>query len=178
MNPQIIEFLGRADLFSTVVEGAGHWDAPSPCDGWTALDVLGHVIDTQRDALVGRGLDVGDRPTGDPSDVWSAHLARLRTLLADDTVVTAEYDGYFGPTTLANNLALFYGFDLVVHRWDIGTATGQEVVLSDEEMATVDQAADEFGDALHMEGICKPAVDAGPDASRQTRLLARLGRRA
>lgn len=178
MNPQIIEFLDRADLFTTVVDAAEGWDAPSPCDGWTALDVLDHVIDTQRDTLVGRGLHIGDRPTGEPAEVWSTHLARLRTVLADDEAVSAEYDGYFGPTTLANNLALFYGFDLIVHRWDIGTATGQEVDLSEEEITTAEQAADGFGEALHMEGICKPALEVAPDASRQVRLLARLGRSA
>lgn len=178
MNTQIIEFLARADLFTTVVDAAEGWDAPSPCDDWTALDVLDHVVDTQRDTLVGRGLDVGDRPTGEPAEVWATHLAQLRTVLADDEAVSAEYDGNFGPTTLANNLALFYGFDLIVHRWDIGTATGQQVDLSEEEITTAEQAADGFGDALHMEGICKPAIEVAPDASRQLRLLARLGRAA
>lgn len=178
MNPQITDFLARADRFSAVVDAVPDWDAPSPCDGWSALDVLDHVVDTQRDALVGRGLDVGHRPVGDPAGVWSAHVSSLRTLLADDAVVGAEYDGYFGPTTLADTLALFYGFDLIVHRWDIGVATGQEVVLSDEEMSTAEQAADGFGDALHMDGICKSAVEVSADAPRQVRLLARLGRTA
>lgn len=179
MNPQITEFLGRADRFSAVlsgVPGESAWNASSPCDGWTAADVLDHVVDTQRDALTGRGLDVGERPTGNRVDVWSSHLANLRTLLADDDAVGTEYDGYFGPTTLAHNLALFYGFDLIVHRWDIGVATGQDVTFSEEEMSTAEQAADGFGDALHMEGICKSAVEISADAPRQDRLLARLGR--
>ena len=35
-----------------------------------------------------------------------------------------------------------------------------------------------FGDALYMDGVCKPALDVPAGASRQERALARMGRRA
>ena len=56
----------HADRFTAVVEAAGdtQWSSPSPCEGWTAADVLDHVVDTQRDFLDKRGADVGARPEG------------------------------------------------------------------------------------------------------------------
>jgi len=43
-RPDLI-FLDGLDLFSGAVArlGASDWDRPSPCAGWRAVDVLGHV---------------------------------------------------------------------------------------------------------------------------------------
>ena len=59
----------------------GGWDRPSPCEGWTARHVVGHVLAIQRyieDAIQGRPpsmnpmvdpqLHAGD----DPSGAWAA----------------------------------------------------------------------------------------------------------
>jgi hypothetical protein len=74
-------------------------------------------------------------------------------------------------------MANFYGFDLVVHRWDLGRALGQEVRWSEEEMERLEKAIAGFGDALYSPGVAGPALDVRPDADRQTRILALLGRR-
>jgi hypothetical protein len=65
-----------------------------------------------------------------------------------------------------------------VHRWDIATATGQDAPLTDDELDRIEQDADGFGDAIYMEGVCKSGVEAPDGADRQTRVLARLGRRS
>jgi uncharacterized protein (TIGR03086 family) len=178
MNTLIDDYLTNADRFSAVVDAAGDWTAPSPCEGWTARDVLDHVVDSQRDFLVKRDLDPGPRPEGEPRRVWAAHLDGVRRVVADDAVVAAEYDGYFGRTSIADTLANFYGFDLVAHRWDLGRALGQEVRWTEDEMDRLEKAMAGFGDALYSEGVCKPALDVAADADRQTRLLAKMGRRA
>jgi len=67
-------------------------------------------------------------------------------------------------------------FDMVVHRWDIATATGIDGGLSDDELDRIEAGADSFGEALYMDGVCKPGVEAPADAPRQQRVLARLGR--
>ena len=38
------------------------WDAPSPCTGWNARHVVGHLIDTQRSLLTDHGHDLGPAP--------------------------------------------------------------------------------------------------------------------
>ncbi|NLV79582.1 MAG: maleylpyruvate isomerase family mycothiol-dependent enzyme [Rhodococcus sp.] len=154
------------------------WDRPSPCEDWTTRDVLAHIIDTQRDFLLGRGLDPGDRPDlADPAAAWHRHTAEVARILADDTVPATEYDGYFGSTTIGATFEQFYVWDLLVHRWDLATGAGLGADLTDAELDRIDAGADSFGDSLHLEGVCKPAVDA-ESSDRQARVLARLGRRA
>lgn len=170
----------HADRFTSVVEAAGDtdWSSPSPCEGWTAADVLDHVVDTQRDFLDKRGAEMGARPEGMPPEVWAAHRDVVRRVTADDAFVSEEYDGYFGRTTVADTLSNFYGFDLLVHRWDLARALGQDVTWDDEELDRIEASLDGFGDALYSEGVCKPAIEVPADASRQERVLRRMGRRS
>ena len=114
----------------------------------------------------------------DPGGAWRSHDDVVRALLADPAVASLEYDGVFGRTTVGASLVTFYGFDLVVHRWDIATAAGLDESLGDSELDMIESSADGFGDHLYDEGVCRPAVAAPAGADRQTRVLARLGRRA
>ncbi|CAN5258632.1 TIGR03086 family metal-binding protein [soil metagenome] len=179
MNSTIEQYLINAERFDEVVATEGAvWTAPSPCSEWTAAGVFDHVVETQRDFLLGRGAQLGQAPTGTPGEVWAAHVGAVAAVGADDAFVTATYDGYFGPTTVADTLRDFYGFDLVVHRWDLGRALGVEVAWSEDEMDLLESAMAGFGPALHSEGVCGPAIEMGDDASRQVRILGQLGRRA
>ncbi len=139
---------------------------------------MDHVVDTERDFLAGHGLEPGDRPTGTPDTVWAAHHSRMSELLGaeDGAVLDTEFDGYFGPTTLGATLRDFYGFDLIVHRWDVGTALGREVRLSNAEMDHADASVAVFGAAIRSESVCGPAVPVSADSSRQDRLSGHLGR--
>jgi len=177
MNPLISDYSSNAEKFSAIVNTAdADWDAQSPCVEWTAAEVVDHVVDTQRSFLDQRGRDLGVRPSGSAPQVWATHLDAVRQVSADDAFVTEEYDGYFGRTTVADTLADFYGFDLMVHRWDVGRAFGNDVTWDDAEMDRIETALDGFGDALYTEGVCKPALEPPAGASRQTALLARMGR--
>jgi len=174
-------FRQRADRFTQVVDAVDvsgdDWDAPSPCDGWSARDVVGHVLQTQRDFLGTQGLEVGPQPDlADPAAAWRAQRAQVTSVLEADGVAAREYDGYFGRTTIAATVADFYGWDLVVHGSDVARATGQEWSVSDAEAADLHATADGWGAALHSEGVCADAVEVGDDASVTDRLLARLGR--
>ena len=174
------QYLADADRLTALLTSAdaADWSAPSPCEGWSAADVVDHVVDTQRDFFAQREADLGPRPTGTPDEVWAGHTDAVRRAVADDAFVTLEYDGYFGRTTVADTLARFYGFDLLVHHWDIARALGLDVTWDEAEMDRIDTALDGFGEHLYGEGVCRPALDVSPDAPRQTRLLARMGRAA
>jgi uncharacterized protein (TIGR03083 family) len=175
----IDQFLTDADRFGDVVATGGDWAGDSPCDGWSAHDVLAHVIDTERDFFFRHGADLGAAPAGSPTERWSQHLDALRPRLTLD-LVTTGFDGYFGPTTVGDTLRDFYGFDLLVHRWDLGSALGQEVELDETELDRLEAAVPEPGTPLHAafysEGICRPALPVPPGATRQTRVLAAFGR--
>lgn len=154
------------------------WGADSPCAGWSARDVVAHLIGTQRDFLTGHGVDLGAEPgqDDDPARAWRTHATRVLEALADDAVAGAGFDGYFGPTTVGDTLARFYVWDMVVHRWDVARATRGDATLTDDELDRVESGADGFGEALYSDGVCAPGVEAPPEADRAQLLLARLGR--
>ncbi|WP_338748607.1 hypothetical protein [Janibacter alittae] len=87
--------------------------------------------------------------------------------LGDDTLAEGPYDTPFGSTTVGGAFDRFYGFDLLVHRWDIGRTAGIDVVFSDRELDQIEEAIAGFGEAIRGEGVCAPAVDLPADASRQ-----------
>ncbi|ANE81909.1 hypothetical protein A7U43_23930 [Mycobacterium adipatum] len=155
---------------------AEHWDRPSPCEGWTARDVLAHLIDSERDYLTGHGLPLPARPDlDDPAAAWSAHRAAVAELLADGSVAARGFDGHFGPTTVGDALLQFYGFDLIAHRWDLAAVTETPYRFTDRELDTLERSIAGWGEALYLDGVCKRAEI--PDrADRQARVLAALGR--
>lgn len=167
-----------AEGMATVIASlrADEWDKPSPCEGWTARDVLAHLIDTQRDYLTGHGLALPARPDLDnPRAAWTAHTAAVRELLADPEVPARPFDGHFGPTTIGDVLLQFYGFDLIAHRWDLAAVTETPYRFTDRELDTLEQAIAGWGEALYQDGVCQRAEI--PDgADRETRVLAALGR--
>jgi uncharacterized protein (TIGR03086 family) len=154
------------------------WAAPSPCEGWTAADVLGHVVDTQRSFLTDRGVTLGPAPdvAADPAGAWATHRDEVLDRLADPSVAGIEYDGHFGRTTVGDTLVRFYVFDMVAHRWDIATAAGRDERFTDAELDQLEAGIEGFGPAVHMEGVCKPGVEAPEGADRQSRVLATMGR--
>ncbi|WP_299166198.1 TIGR03086 family metal-binding protein [uncultured Arthrobacter sp.] len=163
-----------------ILETVEDWNAPSPCTGWAVRDVLDHLIDTERDFLGQHDIDAGSRPdtAQDPVGAWKTHASRVQNVLDTAKLAETSFDGFFGPTTVGATLATFYGFDLLVHRWDIARGAGRDTRFNESELDLIEQSLEGFGENLYMEGICRPALPAPADADRATRLLARMGRDA
>ncbi|UUZ44477.2 maleylpyruvate isomerase family mycothiol-dependent enzyme [Janibacter limosus] len=155
-------------------------EGSSPCEGWSGLDVVQHLIDTQRDFLLKAGADLPDpAPTVaalGPATAWRTHAEAVARQLADDTPAEPAYGTPFGTSTVGAAFDQFFGFDLIVHRWDIGRAAGVPVDFSERELEQVETAIAGFGEHIRGEGVCGPAVEVGTDASRQDRALALTGR--
>lgn len=152
----------------------------SPCEGWTGLDVIQHLIDTQRDFLLKNGADMPD-PTPHvevlgAATAWRTHAEAVARQLADDTLAERSYDTPFGTTTVGGAFERFYGFDLLVHRWDIGRTAGVDVVFSDRELDEIEASIAGFGESIRRDGVCGPAVAVPDVSSRQDKLIALTGR--
>jgi uncharacterized protein (TIGR03086 family) len=179
MDTTLTQFRTAARPLTEVIDSvpADGWSRPSPCEGWTAADVVRHLVETERSLFAEHAVQLGPAPDDDdPASAWRTHCDQVTAALADEAVPAIAYDGFFGPTTLGETLVQFYVWDLVVHRWDIATAVGTGTTFTEDELDRVERGIDGFGDALYMEGICKPGVQAPADADRATALLARLGR--
>ncbi|MGO1165153.1 MAG: TIGR03086 family metal-binding protein [Janibacter sp.] len=155
-------------------------DGPSPCEGWSGSDVVQHLIDTQRDFLLKAGADLPDpAPTVaalGSATAWRTHAEAVARQLADDTLAERAYETPFGVSTVGGAFDQFYGFDLLVHRWDIGQAAGTETTFSDRELDALEAAIAGFGEHIRGEGVCGPTVEVAADAPRQDRLIALTGR--
>lgn len=155
------------------------WDAPSPCDGWTALDVVRHLVDVHRMFLGFVGRELCDVPPVEDGPLAAFDAARqvVQAGLDDPGRAAESFDGYFGRTSFAEAVDRFVCFDLVVHAWDLARAAGVDEHLDPEEVHTVLEQLPAFGDALHSSGMFGPVVDPPDGADEQTRLLCLLGRR-
>lgn len=168
---------GFGDVLTDLPDSA--WDGLSACEGWTGRDVVRHVIDTQRDFLTGKEVDLGSAPDlADPAAAWREHAGSVLAALADDAVIGRGFTGFFGPTTVGETLLRFYGFDMLAHRWDVAVAAGRAHAFAEEDLDALEAAIDGFGPALYAEGICQPALSVPDGADRTTALLARIGRSA
>ncbi len=169
------------DLAATIAAvPAERWSADSPCEGWDARDLVRHVVDTQGMflGLVGRGL--GDVPSvdTDPLAAWEAARAVVQADLDDPDRANTVFDGFLGPSTFAEAVDRFLNLDLIVHRWDLARATGQDERLDPKDVRWAGETAALLGPGLRGEGVCGPELAAPEGADEQTRLLAFLGRRS
>lgn len=179
MATRITQFLSHVGTFARRIANleTDRWENPSPCEGWSAKEVLDNVIDTQRDVFGNRGLELGPRLEETPHEVWAAHATAVRSAVTDEETLLATYDSFFGPTALADTLLSFYRFDLIIHAWDIHRAFGNDLDLTSAELDLLETCIRSWGEVLYREGICKPPVEVPGTADRQTRLLALTGRR-
>lgn len=157
---------------------AGRWDDPSPCEGWSARDVLRHMLDNHRNmpGYVGLTLEVTASVDDDPRAAWAEARDRMQALLDDPDRAGLEYEGMLGRTTLQDTVDRFLGTDLLVHGWDIARATGQAEKLPTAEVHRVYTDTLPMAEMLRTPGVCGPAVSVPDDAPEQDRLLGLFGR--
>jgi len=154
------------------------WAAPSPCEGWTARDVVGHVVGAQMMFLgfVDQGFtptaDVGD----DPLAAWIEARDAMQAALDDPAVSRAEYDSPFGRSVFEESADRFVSNDLVVHRWDLGRAAGNDVVLDADEAGVALATYESLGDDVRNPRVFAAEVEVDDRASTQDRLLGFTGR--
>ena len=168
------------DALRGVLDAAGPAiSGRSPCEEWTGADVLHHLIDTERSFMEKVGFDLGPAPDAtEPIVLWSAHADQLRPLLERQDVLDTPYATPMGEYTVAGMLSLIYGFDLLVHRWDVARSAGHDTRFTDAELDAMEASIAQLGDMLYTPGAFAAGVTAPPDADRQTRVLAVLGRKA
>ncbi len=153
----------------------------SPCPGWTGVDVVQHLIDTQRDFLLLAG---GDMPDPAPSVellgasvAWRTHAEAVARQLADDAFAERPDRRDADGRNVGEVFDATFGLDLLIHRWDIARALGGETTFADRELDQIEEALTASGEHLRAKGMLAPPVDVAGDASRQDRLVALTGRR-
>jgi uncharacterized protein (TIGR03083 family) len=107
--------------FGSIVEMVGdRWFASSPCAGWSARDVLEHVIGFH-DVLVLRPLGVrAHRPRDDPDGRWAATQNATLVALNQPGALSEPLTALPGaaPYRLLSLLPALTT-DVLIHTWDL-----------------------------------------------------------
>jgi uncharacterized protein (TIGR03086 family) len=166
-----------ADTVASVPED--RWSNQSPCDEWTARDVVRHVVETPGMFFGMIGAEYPEPPSVDDDPVAAVAATRdvMQRALDDPDVATTEFDGFFGRTTFEQAVDRFANFDLVVHRWDLARAAGLDETMPPDEVTRLTEEVAGFGESARAPGVFGPEVEVPSDADPQAKLLGQLGRR-
>jgi uncharacterized protein (TIGR03086 family) len=176
--------------FTLVVDAVdGHaWSNPSPCAGWTARDVVRHLVEwiPGPGFLLGSfGIDTGPIPTvdDDPAVAWAIVRDAVQGGLDEPAVATSTAEcGPLGELTFETAVAMTVIGDVFVHTWDLACAAGVDVVLDPDELArqvaSISSTPPDVDAAMRTSGHYGPRLAAPTDAEPLTQLLAFYGRRA
>lgn len=160
---------------------ADAWDNPSPCDGWTARDVVGHLTGWISEFFGAQGVGFPPVPSvaDDPVAAWETVQTTIAEARADPTLAAKAVETPFSTQSLAETVDMIVTGDVFTHTWDLARATGQDETLDPDQLQRMIAAMGAMPDeALRADGMFGPPIDVPADADDQTRFLAYLGRRA
>lgn len=148
----------------------------TPCDGWSVRDVVEHLIGNNVWIVTGVG---GTAPAvaDDPRVAYPATADALTSTFTDDDVLVRPFSlGGFG--TFPAGIALgVHIADVVVHGWDIATATGAEFTVDDDLMSAAIEVVLGFpASAWGPGGAFARRIELPADAPAMDRLLGLCGR--
>jgi uncharacterized protein (TIGR03086 family) len=174
------------DLYRRATEGAitvaagvqpDQLALPTPCAEWTVQDLLDHLVGGTRylDAAIHGGQPAApvDTSADDLRDGVRACLEGLAEPGALERTCASPLG--FEWTVLEATAGTF--MDVLIHTWDLATATGQPAELDPQLVdACTAMFLPEMPERGRAAGIIGPAVPVADDATPQQRLLGALGR--
>lgn len=173
------EISGR---FSDLVRRAAPeaWDHPAPVDGWTARDVVGHLVEwfpAFLESGTGIVLPAGPVVADDPVGAWDTHADAVQALLDDpETPSKVLSNPHLGEIPLDQAVARFYTADVFMHTWDLARATDQPVPMDEDRCAAVLAGMEPMDEMLRASGQYGAKVAVPDDASAVDRLMGFIGR--
>ena len=157
------------------------WSNPSPCDGWTARDVVGHLTEWIPAFFGAHGVTFPPVPSAvdDPVGAWVTVQQTVAEALADPAFADRQIETPLGTHSFAETVDMIVTGDVFTHTWDLARATGQSETLDAEQLQRmISNMAAMPEEALRADGMFGPRIDVPADADDQTRFLGYLGRRA
>ena len=161
------------------------WSNPSPCEGWSARDVLGHVIAVQGYVeSLARGVEPTLNPYGMPGDIagddpmraWATARESVLEAIDQPGVLERTVQTFRADETIDNFLA-WNVVDTLAHTWDLARASGSSGSLDDDLATHALAHAMPVIDAMRQPPFFGDPAVAPDDASAAAQFLALLGRR-
>ena len=168
--------------FDAAVESVDpdQWGRQSPCEEWTARDIVAHIVEGHRSVVSGLR---GDEPAGlgvdeDPKRAWGEVSRAVAGITKDPDVVTREIDGPAGKTPVGEVIDRFVTMDLLVHTWDLARTVGADEHLDEYSVARAYELLKPMDEMIRRPNFFGPKLDPPVDADLQTEFLYFVGRRA
>jgi uncharacterized protein (TIGR03086 family) len=165
---------------ATVAERRAAWENAAPCAGWTAGDVIVHMVEWMPPLLArGAGVSVPPGPSAAdaPLAAWTALNDGIQALLDDPATAAASFDHPpASRQSLEEAVVTFILGDVLVHTWDLARAVGIDVSLPADEVHDLLERVRPLDAALRASGRFGAPVPLPDTASEQQQLLAFLGR--
>lgn len=184
-----IAFINGLDFFTGAMDRvpAEGWESASPCAGWAALDVLGHVgfaTEFGTKLLRGEPIDFSGAPdpprsavVGDPARWWAGLVEPAKAAVRSADLATVV-DSPMGRRSIGEGLS-FPAVDLFVHGWDLARSVDASVRIPPEAMDFAHHVIDAIPEQyVRSARVFAAPVEVAPDASRQVQFLAWAGRDA
>jgi len=157
---------------------ADAWSNPAPCAGWTASDVVDHLVVWVPQVIGRSGIEFAAPPVdGGPAAAWAALAGTLQGCLDDPAIAAIEFDaGPPGTLTVERAIDMLVTGDVLIHTWDLARATGLDERLDGVLVHAMLEGMQPIDDLLRSSGHYGPKVAVPDDADEQTKLLAFTGR--
>jgi len=154
------------------------WDAQSPCELWTARDVVAHIVTGHRGVIAavrgGQSAPVG--PGEDPKEAWAHACRAIDEITGEPQALAEEIDGPAGKMPAGQIISRFVTMDLLVHTWDLARAVGASERLDEDSVRRAYETLKPMDTMIRQPGVFGPKLQPPPGADLQTQFLCFLGR--
>ena len=163
--------------FGRLVAQTTDWSALAPVDGWTARDVVDHLVTWFPGFLAGGGVELPSGPSvaDDPVAAWQ-HQADAVQAVVEQRGEESFTHPRAGTHRLADAVDQFYTADVFMHSWDLARASGQDAGLDEDFAAQLLEGMRPIEQLLRDSGQYGPAVPVPDDAPVVDRLMGFVGR--
>jgi len=168
--------------FDAAVQAVGpdRWGAHSPCEQWTARDIVAHVVEGHQSVIAGirggepRALGADEDPVRAGEDASRA----IDEITGDAEALTKELDGPTGKMSAGDIIGRFVTMDLLVHTWDLARTIGADERLDEDAVGRAYEALKPMDAMIRQPNVFGPKLEPPVGADLQTEFLYFLGRQA
>jgi uncharacterized protein (TIGR03086 family) len=156
------------------------WEAQTPCEEWTARDLVAHVVENHRGVIASvRGGE--SEPLGadeDARQAWENASRAISEINADPEAAAKEVDGPTGKIPAGEAIGQFMTMDVLVHTWDLARTIGADERLDEDSVRQAYEALRPMDAMIRQPKVFGPKLEPPMGADLQTEFLYFLGRRA
>jgi uncharacterized protein (TIGR03086 family) len=156
----------------------------TPCEGWDVRALLNHLVAGNLWAAelgagstideVGTRLD-GDLVGDDPLGAYEASAKVAAAIFEEPGALERPCAVSYGPVP-GSVYAGHRFIDVLIHGWDLATATGQDATMDPELVTDAYDLLLAEADLVRASGMFGQDLAVADDADQQTRMLAFIGR--